>query len=948
MKKLLARLNADAREPGVGSKQYVLSFFIHGRGTPLQKTLLGLYRSLLHQLCCCVRHVCGDLFQAFRKRQKERGNVEGKWDWMRGEVRLAFISGLTEASKTNSFAILVDGLDEAGEDDAIQIVDDFRQILRQSGTSGGNLHISFACRHYPGIVLDGGATICIEQHNADDIKTFVRDKVKGVPKLDFEQQETLARHISSRSSGIFQWTVLVLGKARVLRTQGNNIQDIIARLNVVPADLHELYNLLLTDLDEPAQTLKLFQWLLFSEYPLSVRQIQHALALDPEMPEKSIADYKKAHKVTEDSMLEARVTSLSRGLVRFPRNWTFLSDSGRFSDSRISFKLSLDRISFIHQSVIDYLLSGGLEHLDTQGDEPMAKKAHFQISRSCLKYLSMKEIQDWDDNPRIRAKATLMIEVQKLKFEEMPFGYDFSQDWSTEEPQGRGAASCYSLSDLVPEDLSQPEPQFKKPAWKKWSFEDWLHSPPRKRTSRWIPSQRPFENAVDRGLKDSLRNEICTWYPLLSYAWSYWIGHALKVCGDRPMGNLDLLDFFAIPQGARLLDSWIKLSMLFDDQIQPQHIAWLAKEDSGYRQRAPGFSKVIWPWKGSKFTHLLSLLNFRAPMLQFIERNLEPVDPKDGVGQTPLSYAVRSQHASMVQDLLKASANVNQVDANHVSLLWVAINLADETIFNLLLSAGADVNFANINGLSPLAAVCEKGIIEELPKSWRNENPRLLRRETALRFASQLLRHGADPNMATHSGTAPLHTAAYTGQSSMVELLLNHGAHVDVCHRRRQTPLLRFAEKGSGDAFRRRLRVTPLPVAEKDYVGACDRCGRTPLLLAAEKGHMDIAGRLLEKGAQLTSSEPVSLAAENNHPEMVLMLLDAGCELPKEWKGVFEFLRYSWRKYKSAEQVLSWLKDLREKKRAVGAGVANIDMDDLVSEGIQYIKRGSKRQRIIE
>lgn len=78
------------------------------------------------------------------------------------------------------------------------------------------------------------------------------------------------------------------------------------------------------------------------------------------------------------------------------------------------------------------------------------------------------------------------------------------------------------------------------------------------------------------------------------------------------------------------------------------------------------------------------------------------------------------------------------------------------------------------------------------------------------------------------------------------------------------------------------------------------------------------------------------------------MLLDAGCEPPTKWLGAFEVLRYSWRKHKSAEQALSWLKDLREKKGTVGAEVANIDMDDLVSEGIQYIKRGSKRQRIIE
>lgn len=49
----------------------ILSFFIHGRGSNLQKPAYGLYRSLLHQLYSLFPHKFLDLTGAFELRQKK-------------------------------------------------------------------------------------------------------------------------------------------------------------------------------------------------------------------------------------------------------------------------------------------------------------------------------------------------------------------------------------------------------------------------------------------------------------------------------------------------------------------------------------------------------------------------------------------------------------------------------------------------------------------------------------------------------------------------------------------------------------------------------------------------------------------------------------------------------------------------------------------------------------
>src|SRR5437762_14026849 len=67
-----------------------IAFFLHGRGTSLQKTPLGLFRSLLHQLFTQVPSVSEDFRSTFEEKCKTLGEVGRDWDWHVNELRNFF------------------------------------------------------------------------------------------------------------------------------------------------------------------------------------------------------------------------------------------------------------------------------------------------------------------------------------------------------------------------------------------------------------------------------------------------------------------------------------------------------------------------------------------------------------------------------------------------------------------------------------------------------------------------------------------------------------------------------------------------------------------------------------------------------------------------------------------------------------------------------------------
>lgn len=168
--------------------------------------------------------------------------------------------------------------------------------------------------------------------------------------------------------------------------------------------------------------------------------------------------------------------------------------------------------------------------------------------------------------------------------------------------------------------------------------------------------------------------------------------------------------------------------------------------------------------------------------------------------QTPLYYACGNCHKTIAEILLKKGANPNFIDCNHNTPLHRACR-GDQgkpvakrlPVIKTLLENGANPNSINKDGETPLLVVVNDDednnemIVKELVKAGADMNYKDHKGRSPLIYAIKrndektlafLLNAGADSNTLNENHRTPLHLACKKGNPLMVEELLNHGANV--------------------------------------------------------------------------------------------------------------------------------------------------------------------------
>lgn len=159
------------------SDSVVASFFFHGRGLPIQRNQIGLFRSLLNQ----ILPQFPDVLQKFSGLHQEHIQERGKrWEWGGSELRDFFISNLPAASKARPIVIFVDALDEAFDEPGrpmdSELAHFFVRLMTEVEKHDGRLKICFSSRHYPGVInmdLGNARSISVDDENDDDIRSAV-------------------------------------------------------------------------------------------------------------------------------------------------------------------------------------------------------------------------------------------------------------------------------------------------------------------------------------------------------------------------------------------------------------------------------------------------------------------------------------------------------------------------------------------------------------------------------------------------------------------------------------------------------------------------------------------------------------------------------------------------------------------------------------------------------
>jgi len=216
-------------------------------------------------------------------------------------------------------------------------------------------------------------------------------------------------------------------------------------------------------------------------------------------------------------------------------------------------------------------------------------------------------------------------------------------------------------------------------------------------------------------------------------------------------------------------------------------------------------------------------LNARGVIRQWERKVITEPRPKDmnKGGFTPLLYAAREGCVECARHLIAAGADPDLEDPDRVTPLNMALLNLHFDFAAFMVQAGADVDKWDLYGRSPLYMAADvstlpvkgNGAMAVLPSEDSN---------TAVDVARMLLERGANPNIRLKrrppyrdvpqdrggdsilaQGATPLLRAARAGDAPFVELLLKHGALVDLPSKEGVTPLMAAAGVEFGDRVTR-------------------------------------------------------------------------------------------------------------------------------------------------
>jgi len=155
-----------------------------------------------------------------------------------------------------------------------------------------------------------------------------------------------------------------------------------------------------------------------------------------------------------------------------------------------------------------------------------------------------------------------------------------------------------------------------------------------------------------------------------------------------------------------------------------------------------------------------------------------------------------------------------------------------------------------------------------------------------IKEARVLIAKGADVNFAKRislvnagevDGWTPLMSAAMTGNSEMLKLLVKSGAWVNYMNSRAVGALWLAAGSGS-------LESVKLLVARRAYINNSNDEEVTPLMAAAMNGHYQVARYLVDAKADINrihkdGDSALMFALANRHNDIAQILIDAGADI---------------------------------------------------------------------
>ncbi|RSL38004.1 hypothetical protein CEP53_015273, partial [Fusarium sp. AF-6] len=858
--------------PNTGEGALILSFFFHGRGTELQKTPLGLFRSLLHQLLRQASKALEDLVVTFQERCETIGKPDEKWQWNLCELKRFLKLSLPKVLETRPVWLFVDALDECGKDNAVSLVREFNPLLREILSSGSQFHICFTCRHYPILDLNDAFEVCVEDENRKDIATFVQDRLSSFRE---RTSPTIPDLIMKRADGVFLWARLVVKQVLDLELEGSGLKHIEAVIRSVPQELNALYRQLIQNMSPVS--LKLIQWICFAIRPLSLDELRWAMLIDADCPHRSLSKCQAAGDyASDDGQMKRRVQTPSRGLVEAT------------SDAKV--------IQFIHQSVQDFFIEKGRSTLDGTASADFAVGiAHHQLSMTCIRYLAMEEI----GRAASHEPDSLRSEFPLLHYATISWIAHTKQSDARNVPQ-KDLLECFTWPSNT---LVERWVRIYGILQERSSYEILLQKrssdcPPEGTTLVHIVSRYGVVGALrailERAEKDGVNIDAKDWDGRTPLFWAAAKGHKTVVGLLLERGT----DFNAA-------DNEDRTSLAYAAVNGHEPVVRLLLER--------GADVEAKDEEGQTPLSYAAENGHEAVMRLLLERGAD-VEAKDEEGRTPLFWAAANRREAAVQLLLDRGARIEAANKGGQTPLSYAAANGDKADVQLLLDRGAQ-SIHHLQDFQMQLMLLGQQRMARLMMTGQEQNAK---DNTHLRAATNgreavmrlLLDRGAEIEAKDQRGQTPLVLATSNGDKATVQLLLDRGAEIEAKDREGWTPLF-WAVVHRNEAIMRLLLSRDADIEAKDKEGRTplfwavvhrneaamrlllnrdadievkDQRGQTLLFWAIQSRHKAIIQLLIDRGANIEAKDedgwtPLLYAAANGHEAIMQLLIDRGANI---------------------------------------------------------------------
>lgn len=872
-----------------------VAFFFNARGEVLEKSTLGMYRSLLFQT---FQHF-PELTHVLDKFTSKLLRYSGVFDWA-VETLQTIISEVVGELDTRSLTLFIDALDECGAEEIRDMVEYFEELGSNAFRNGTKLHICFSSRPYPHIDIQNRIRFTLEEQieHSEDLAKYVRGKLRaGNSKL----ATWVYKEILRKSAGIFMWVVLAVDILNGVFRNGQLLQ-VKRRLQELPPKLSDLFkDILCRDRENMDDMLLCIQWIAFAKRPLTCAEYYFALATGLLPADAPVVEWDK--EIITLEVMKRYVLSSSKGLAE------------------VTSYRKTHTVNFIHESVRDFLIKdNGIQSLWPHLSDNFEIHSHERLRQCCHTYLAH------DKSLPLALPSKAPVKLKKLRqqvLDRFPFLW-YASDYLFHHSE--------RAATLVPQATFLRELNIKS----------------------WVAQFNLFETAVYRRLRPyiDLMSIVarlgCPKVAKVILAWDF--GHsAFCLSSDKityPLftaieeGNISVVET-CIDEEAKVPSKEIRLNGEFispgcDRKFgTPLHWAVSIGNMDLFRH----ILALAGPECGSSNSESLTPLSIaardgRADILQLLlEQSSVALDHKDISGRTALWYACRNGHKNVVELLLAAGGpDINKGDCEGRTPLSKAVENGHLAVVNHLLATGkarldtqcdygrTPLSYAAIGGdiqiMKQLLAI--KGLDLETPDIWR-ETPLLYASVNghAAIVSSLLATRKVNPNRAGEFGRSPLSHAAEGGHTEVVQLLLSMGnANPDPVDSWKRTPLSYAAKMGHVGIVQLLLTRSEVNINSRDITG------KTPLYFAVDEGHGDVV-RILTMRDDLepdrkdnSRTSPLQLAVLSRNRDIARTLLETGkvngdVRHPHTGESIIPYVRDP----QMARQLFKYCKDETEELR---------------------------------